>query len=91
MLLLEHLPVGTRLEIAVRQWVLGVDNLSKVVRMLFHIIRCIFHLWLDVYQLADGLADGFIEIDEVVVTLLEKGADVVSVVLKEGTLAVSRL
>jgi len=57
MLLLKDLPISARLKIAVGLGVLGIDNLTIVVGTLSHIVRCVFHLWLNVYQLADVVID----------------------------------
>ena len=90
MLLLKDLPISARLKIAVGLGVLGIDNLTIVVVALPHIVRCIFHLRLNIYQLADSLTNGLVEVDEEVVALLEERTDIVSIILKERTLAVGR-
>ena len=87
--MLKHLPIGFRFEVFVRKWVLGVYHIAIIgtLQPLTIIGRGVFCLGLNVYQLADGLTDSFVEIDEKVVALLEEGADIVSVVFEERALA----
>lgn len=89
--MLEDLPIGARLEVVVGLWMLGVDSVTIVVWMFLYIFRGVFHVRADVNKLTDGLANGFVEINEKGITLLEERTDVVSIVFKEGTFAVGRL
>lgn len=86
--MLEDLPIGARLEIVVGLWMLGVNSVTIVVWMFLYIFRGVFHVRADVDKLTDGLANGLVEINEKGIALLEERTDVVSIVFKEGTLAV---
>jgi hypothetical protein len=90
---LKYLPVGFRLEVIVWKWVLGVYHITIIGTLLPLTVigRGVFYLGLNVYQLADILTDSLVEIDEKVVALLEEGADIISIVFEERTLAICRL
>ncbi len=88
--MLEDLPVLARLEVAVSLWMFGVYHLTIIgkLRPLSVVGRGICYFGLNIYQPADDLADSLIKVNQKLVSLLEEGADIISVVFEEGTLAV---
>ena len=70
---------------------LGTDDLTKVGIMVVQKVRRVCHLGLEINEFAYFLADGFVEINEELILLLEERTDVIHVIVKERTLAISRL
>ena len=91
--MLEYLPICFWREISVRQWMLGIDDVTIVsdVRYLMSEVRCIANIRVDIQQLAHFLSDSLVEIEQIVVFLLEEGMQVVCIVFKERAFAIGTL
>jgi len=102
-LVLEHLPIAFYFECSVGLGVFGMDYVAEVgegwrphpdpPKGGGRSVECggVYHVGVDVDEFTDFLTDGFVEIDQKLVFLLEEGTDIIRIIFKKRTLAIGTL
>ena len=82
-----HLIIGLCLKVIVVDWMLRIDGRPEIIdtyrSAVCHISSTVRHFWLNIYQLAHFLTDGFVKVKQVSPSFFKKGTDIILIILKE--------